>query len=1175
MTIEWIKPGMVLSGVVPGGPVSIVAIQPLGSTAVTLTYTDSEGRVGQKMVMLSEVSKLSIESAERGWGFTANGDDFKLAVEAYRIKMAHLFDPMMAVHTSNVQPLPHQISAVYESMLPRQPLRFVLADDPGSGKTIMAGLLIRELLMRADAKRVMIVSPGSLTQQWQDELWDKFGLTFDILSLESVERSASGNYFEDVDQLLVRLDQLARNESLLAKLEQTEWDLVIIDEAHKCSATFDGTEVRKTQRFALAETLSKLTRHFLLMTATPHNGKEADFQVWLSLLDGDRFYGKFRQGAHKVDVSDLMRRMVKEDLVKFDGTPLFPERIARTVQYELSGPEAMLYASVTDYVRDQMDSADRLDGKRRGAVGFALTQIQRRLASSPEAIYRSLSRRRKKMEERLNEARLLSRGNELRDDLLRGLSRRVSDDLEDDLDAEAHELLADEAVDQASAAQTLAELESEVFTLKVLEQQAHDLVLSDRDRKWDELSRLLQGTPEMRRPDGSRRKMMIFTEHRDTLNYLTRKIADLLGDPEAVVVIHGAVNRDDRAKAQARFRNDARVVVMVATDAAGEGVNLQNANLMINYDLPWNPNRLEQRFGRIHRIGQTEVCHLWNLVAAGTREGEVFKRLFDKIEIVRGALGGKVFDVLGEAFDDVSLRDLLIDAIRHGDSPEAKARMTRVIEGALDAAHLDEIVKRNALIDPHQSMASLTHLRAVMERAEARRLQPHFVKAFFKASFCSLLIGGSLLPRDGGKDRFEIRHVPAIVRERDRVIGESRTPVLKSYERICFDKSDITLADKVRAELIYPAHPLMAATTDLVLEACRDALRQGAILVDPTDEGDELRVVFMVEHAITEQYGANGAKPKDVSRQLQFISVNAAGQASNAGWGPHLDMRPLKPEEATLVQPLINAPWLQQDLESVALSHAMEVFVAEHCDQVISARHAHADKVRDAVTERLNKEILYWSSRYTTLSEEVRAGKQPRVQPELARRRASELEARRDERLREIERSRELLPQPPIITAGMLVVPGGLLATLSGDVVLSVDAEARKRVEMLAMQAVIEAEQALGHTTEDVSALKCGWDITARLPARPDGSLPDDRHIEVKGRVKGADMITVTRNEVFTAFNQGDKFLLAIVLIDGEHAEGPYYIRNPFPREPDPDAVSVDYALEALLARAVSSAETV
>lgn len=1175
MTIEWIKPGVSISGVLPGGPVSVVAVQPLGSTAVTLTYTDSQGRVGQKMVMLSEVGNLSIAGTERGWGFTAKGDDFKLAVEAYRIKMAHLFDPMMAVHTSNVQPLPHQISAVYESMLPRQPLRFVLADDPGAGKTIMAGLLIRELLMRADAKRVMIVSPGSLTQQWQDELWDKFGLTFDILSLDAVERSASGNYFEDIDQLLVRLDQLARNESLLERLKQTEWDLVIIDEAHKCSATFDGTEIRKTQRFQLAETLSKLTRHFLLMTATPHNGKEADFQVWLSLLDGDRFYGKFRQGAHKVDVSDLMRRMVKEDLVKFDGTPLFPERIAKTVQYELSGLEIMLYAGVTDYVRDQMDSAERLDGKRRGAVGFALTQIQRRLASSPEAIYRSLSRRREKMERKLNEARLLDRGHALLGDFTRGLGVRINEDLDDDLDAAAQELLADELVDQASAAQTLAELESEVFALRALEQQAHALVQSDVDRKWDELSRLLQDTPEMRRPDGSRRKMMIFTEHRDTLNYLTRKITDLLGDPESVVVIHGSVNRDDRAKAQARFRSDARVVIMVATDAAGEGVNLQNANLMINYDLPWNPNRLEQRFGRIHRIGQTEVCHLWNLVAAGTREGEVFKRLFDKIEIVRGALGGKVFDVLGEAFDDVSLRDLLIEAIRHGDSPEAKARMTQVIEGALDKQHLEEIVRRNALVESNQSLEGLMHLKDTMERAEARRLQPHFVKSFFKTAFCSPLIGGLLLSRDGGKDRFEIRHVPPVVRERDRIIGETRTPVLKSYERICFDKADIAPVDKVRAELIYPGHPLMAATTDLVLEAYRNTLRQGAVLVDPTDDGDELRVVFMVEHAITEQHRANGAKPKDVSRQLQFISVNGSGQASNAGWGPHLDMRPITSEERAVIEPLLDAPWLAQDLESVALSHAMEVFVAEHCHQVISARHAQADKIRDAVTDRLNKEILYWSSRYATLSEEVRAGKQPRMQPEQARRRASELEARRDERLREIERGRDLLPQPPVITAGMLVIPGGLLASLSGDVALSVDAAARKRIEILAMQAVFEAEHALGHTTKDVSADKCGWDITARLPARPDGSLPDDRHIEVKGRAKGADAITVTRNEVFTAYNQGDKFLLAIVLVDGEQTEGPYYIRNPFPREPDPDAVSVDYALEALLARAVSSAETV
>ena len=308
---------------------------------------------------------------------------------------------MMAIHTSNVEPLPHQISAVYETMLPLQPLRFVLADDPGAGKTIMAGLLICELLMRADAKRILIVSPGGLTEQWQDELLEKFGVQFDIFSREKQEQCATGNYFYEQGQLICRLDQLSRNDEYQEKLKNTEWDLIIVDEAHKLSANYFGNKVNKTKRFLLGELLGSITRHFLLMTATPHNGKEEDFQIWLSLLDGDRFYGKFREGSHKVDVSDMMRRMVKEELLKFDGTPLFPERRAYSANYELSDPEAVLYVAVTDYVRNEMNRADKLDGKRRGRVGFALTLLQRRLASSPEAIYQSLKRRRKRLESRL------------------------------------------------------------------------------------------------------------------------------------------------------------------------------------------------------------------------------------------------------------------------------------------------------------------------------------------------------------------------------------------------------------------------------------------------------------------------------------------------------------------------------------------------------------------------------------------------------------------------------------------------------------------------------------------------------------------------------------------------------------------------------------------------------
>ena len=303
-------------------------------------------------------SRSAIATAERPFSFDGDGAAFQLACEAKRIDLAFLFDPMMAVHTSNVEPLPHQITAVYESMLPRQPLRFVLADDPGAGKTIMAGLYIRELIMRADSHRILIVAPGSLVEQWRDELFEKFGLEFHIYSSVLEQTSPSGNPFDDYP----RADRSSRSalpqRGTPGQALRAGWDLAVFDEAHKLAAHYFGSKLEKTGRFRFAEKLGAHVRHLLLMTATPHNGKEEDFQLFLSLLDSDRFYGKFRDGVHKVDASDLMRRMVKEELVKFDGTPLFPERRAYTVNYTLSDIEAALYEAVTDYVKTEMGKAD-------------------------------------------------------------------------------------------------------------------------------------------------------------------------------------------------------------------------------------------------------------------------------------------------------------------------------------------------------------------------------------------------------------------------------------------------------------------------------------------------------------------------------------------------------------------------------------------------------------------------------------------------------------------------------------------------------------------------------------------------------------------------------------------------------------------------------------------------
>jgi len=1169
-SISEIKIGLSLTGLESGLVVSVLAAMPVGTEAVQVIYKLPDGTIRERLVTSSEIHDIAVATTERPWSFDGDGEAFKLAVEAKRIDLAFLFDPMMAVHTSNVEPLPHQITAVYESMLPRQPLRFVLADDPGAGKTIMAGLYIRELIMRADSRRILVVAPGSLVEQWRDELFEKFGLQFNVFSAALEAATPTGNPFEDLDHLIVRLDQMARNEELQEKLLTTAWDLVIFDEAHKLSAHFFGSKLEKTGRFQFAEKLGARTRHLLLMSATPHNGKDEDFQLFLSLLDSDRFYGKFRggDGAHKVDASDLMRRMVKEEMLRFDGTRLFPERRAYTANYKLSEIESALYESVTSYVKTEMGKADALKGPRKGSVGFALTALQRRLASSPEAIFQSLKRRKDRLEKRIREERLLSRGQQF---TAQNLEAAPEDD--DDLTAVEQEELEEKLVDTATAAETIAELEAEILILSDLVEQARFVVDSGLDRKWDELSKILQNDPQMRDADGRQRKMILFTEHKDTLNYLERKIGGVLGTPDAITTIHGSVHRDERRKRQEMFRSDPEVRILLATDAAGEGVNLQNANLMVNYDLPWNPNRLEQRFGRIHRIGQNQVCHLWNLVAKETREGEVYHRLLTKLETINVAFHGRVFDILGEVFEERSLKDLLLDAIRYNDQPERHAERLKTIDNAFDASHIKNLLERNALAQETMSAERLFAVKEQMEIAEARRLQPYFVRSFFAKAFEG--IGGSMYSREPG--RFEITHVPAVIRERDRQItGRNRrelAPVLKRYERVCFTKEAVRPLDRPNtpfAQMIHPGHPLMLAVSDLVLEQHSNLMRQGAILVDPADDSTDASLLFLITHEI------KSGDSSVLSKRLQFVHVTAEGKASFAGWAPHLDYESLSATDRTLLAGLLASDWIRADQEQRALALAATTLVPQHYSEVATRRIAHVDKTLAAVHERLTKEIAYWSDRWLKLTDDKAAGLDVGPNLEKFQRTINDLEGRLENRKKELQSMRHVTNGTPVVLGGALVVPIGMLRKLRGEPapdastsVFAVDPAARSRIEKIAMDAVRAAEESRGCRVVDVSAQKCGWDLTSYEPA-VDGKLPESRHIEVKGRIQGGTTVTVTKNEIFESWNQGAKYHLAIVLVgEDDSVEGPHYISHPFKEEPGWGVSSVNYSLPELLTRAI------
>ena len=1187
--LEHLTPGASIRGILPDGQVIVVSVQSYGSEALELTYKAPDGRVGSVLLYRDDEPRLELVEQGRPWSFDGDGALFRLVSEAQRIHLAHLFDPLLAVHSSNVRPLPHQITAVYQEMLPRQPLRFLLADDPGAGKTIMAGLLMKELIARGDLQRCLVVCPGSLAEQWQDELWSRFQLPFEILTNDKLEASRTGNWFLENNLVVARLDKLSRNEDLQQKLAAPDcrWDLIVCDEAHKLSATFFGGEVKYTKRYRLAQLLSTLTRHFLLMTATPHNGKEEDFQLFMALLDGDRFEGRFRDGVHTATVDDLMRRMTKESLLTFEGTPLFPERIAYTVPYRLSDQEAALYKAVTDYVREEFNRAEALQNeKRAGTVGFALTILQRRLASSPEAIYQSLRRRRERLEAKLREMEVLQRGGQVDVPVSTIGPTLDADDVEDLDEAPDDEVeqAEEEILDQATAARTIVELKAEIQTLSRLEELATAVKRSGVDRKWQELSNLLSeiftaaavvnhvaepkphGSGDIPKPVPSpRQKLVIFTEHRDTLNYLLAQVSRLQGRSSAIRVIHGGMGREDRLKAQEAFKHDPDVQILIATDAAGEGINLQRAHLMVNYDLPWNPNRLEQRFGRIHRIGQTEVCHLWNLVAEETREGDVYRRLLEKLEEARRALGGQVFDVLGKlVFEGRPLRDLLIDAIRYGERPEVRARLTQVVEQALDRRQLQDLLDDQALSPNSMDLSEVRRIREDMERAEARRLQPHYIKAFFVEAFRRL--GGTIREREA--ERFEISHVPAQVRARDRLIGV-REVISPRYERAVFEKALIAPAGLPPAAFLCPGHPLLEATLDLTLERHRDLLRRGTVLVDDNDPGTQPRVLFYLEHAIRDASQLASGERRTISKRMLYVEIDASGEARHLQYAPYLDYRPLREGEPG-VEDILRRPecaWVDRHVEAKAVGHAVAHVVPEHLAEVRDRKLTLLEKTEAAVKERLVKEITYWDNRANQLQIQEQAGKvNAKLNSGEARKRADSLQGRLEKRLAEIKLERQISPLPPVILGGLLVVPRGLIVSMTGErsaeVAAAVDTQA---AAARARAIVMQIERNLGFEPEDVELKKVGYDVESRVPGT--GRL---RFIEVKGRMAQADHFTVTKNEILTALNKPEDFVLAIVEFLNEHEHRVHYVREPFARSGitmDFNGASVNFPLAEMIAR--------
>ena len=980
---------------------------------------------------------VAIPHAERAWGFDGDGMLFRLVAESFLLRYPDGRDAFPALHAAQIDPYPHQISAVYDELLPRRPLRFLLADDPGAGKTIMTGLYIKERLLRGDLRRCLIVCPGSLVGQWQAELQEKFRLVFHTYDL----RAATAKGEDPLARhrlVLARLDQIKGNEAALVALAAVPWDLIVFDEAHKLSASRDSyrAQVHYTKRYHVAKRLDRPERNLLFLTATPHNGVEEEFQRFLALLDYERF-ADLPWTGQPTPTRNVMRRLLKEQLLRFDGTPLFPERWAHTVTYRLSNLDRDLYERVTAYVCSGMSRAEQHYGNSQkqygSAIGFALMTLQRRLASSPEAILCSLRRRRERLEALLTErqgARAAARA---------ASERHLTARLESILDAERDDASTGELTDEQerlvaflTPALTDQELAEEIAEVRALEALAARARAAKTDRKWTQLRRVLNERRFMFDNTGKRRKLIIFTEHRDTLRFLLERIQPLLTADGKVVTIHGGMSQRERDDARAAFMNDERVPILIATDAAGEGINLQCAHLMINYDLPWNPNRLEQRFGRIHRIGQKEICHVWHLVAPETREGKVFAKLLGKLEVQRKDLGGRVFDILGALFPEQELRTLLIQAVRGSDNEYSRQQFERQVEDAVSDYRLQTTSKVQLVGQTASEPTEIAALHDRLARAREARIQASRVEQWFCGALSAL--GGSV--RAAAPGYHELMRIPPSVRSRLAAEDGTREP---QYVTFALPSTSKHGRPGSVIALVAPGEPLFNAVADALTAAHRHVLDQGAVLMDDNESNPRVRLLYLLEHRVAIEIPGAGEAGKASSQRT--FTLEMAIDWPPDGSAIRLAAQQEVPEDASVAtpRPLPDIPYRaptsqesaqirrafplqrlreeREELERQAIRIAEERVVQEHASSVVGRAFWNICHQVENSVDRVFWESDYISQLNQTIIDASPYGKRQR-EAQSAKVEAEEqyqvLAARWHERIERMNEAVQLLEQPRV-----------------------------------------------------------------------------------------------------------------------------------------------------------------
>jgi len=1074
-------------------PVFVVSVDVYEDVA-NLQVRTAEGEPKDATVEIEELREALAAAEEVSPGAFVDPAQQFLLVESNRIRLAYAWDPHFAVSLAGIEPLPHQLEAVYAHMLPQVRLRFLLADDPGAGKTIMGGLLLKELRLRGAVDRVLILSPAPLTLQWQDELRSKFDEGFEIIDSHAVRGQLGASPWAKFDKCVASMD-FAKQEHIAPELLQQRWDLVIIDEAHKVSMPSID---KPTMRYKLVRDLVERTERLLLLTATPHQGNPAQFRNLLSLLDEHAFRSDeaVRKLLQRADNPWLLRRM-KEDLRDFEGHKLFVERHAYTEEFALNEHEYTLYRAVSEYIRDFVPIQA---GRRKQSSALVRMVLQRRLASSLRAIRVSLERRHDKLKGIVDELAVLPPAQ--RERRLRELSNLPVDDEMDLDDQELEEL--DEAAQQAIMAQRYDQLVDEVAALEDLVALAVQTESRGQESKLDKLFECLQHA-ELKELEEAGGKLIIFTEQRDTLSYL-RENLERRG--YRCCEIHGGMDARARQAAQQDFRLHQQICL--ATDAAGEGINLQFCHLMINYDMPWNPNRLEQRMGRIHRFGQVREVHVFNFVAvSGPKgvdkepvvEGRVLKRLLEKLDEIKDAIGDRVFDVIGLLLrlNGVNLDDVLRDATYN---PRLLADYEDDIE-RLDEKKLAEYEQATGIALAKRTV-DLARIRGADHESEEKRLMPEFVEDFFldAAERTGLRVARRVNPL-----LLRVEHVPQKFRARNLVAVRQRGEAEQAYPKASFHKAELTKGENTDGDLLSPGHPLYAAVDEVLNIDLRGGLGGTGQYIDPFS-GEPYRLHFFEVTLEGESLGDPGEPPRTLPVHATMVAVQETADGNLAQAQPDAlhDLTPV--EDGKLLQD--TEPWdggptadRLREIEGWIRARVQHPLVRQHRERRSNEVEIRRDFLREAFLASIKAaQVRQMELHARALQKDHDA----RLARDQAQRRIDELKATRDHRLRALEH--------------LAIVRSGRIAHLGSALVAppppSVGTAMKRddEVEHFAYEFVIQHEEAKGWAVSRIYELKdgSGFDLRSVSP-HDDHNLREVRRIEVKGRAADQGEVHLSPNE--------------------------------------------------------------